>query len=210
MKPEVLGGKMRTRCEIAWSVLCAAALALSLTPAASGEDLTGRWGAGGAIGPTFPIGSDQIKSNDDVGLGGGGWLGYGLNRRFSARVGYDNYDPPCAGPTPLAAPSASGSSGKHDVSVELVHLTGAYALAPDSAWNPSVRVGVGPAWVHGVQGMNKDTKLGVTAGVGVDRFVTHEVSVGAAVDWVGVMGSGPTDVHMLRPGVTAGYWFGGK
>lgn len=199
--------------QIAWRVVTLAALALSLSSAASADDLTGRVGAGGSIGPSFLIGSDRFDNGSDTGLGGGGWLGYGINRRWSARVGYDNYDPPCArngtqGAAPAAGPGGASGDGPGK-SIETVHFGAAYALAPASAWNPHVRLGVGPAWVHGEDSLQKETKFGVSAGLGADRFVARNVTVGAALDWVGVMAQGGTDAHALRPGLTAGYWFGG-
>jgi hypothetical protein len=202
---------MKSRREIGCrTILSLIALALSLSSAASADDMTGRFGAGGTIGPSFLIGSDGVKNGDnDVGLGGGGWIGYGFSRHWSARVGYDNFDPPCSGAQPLAAPAASGgSSNSHEVSVETVQFWAGYALAPDSPWNPSVRAGVGPAWVHGVPTHDRTTRFGVSAGLALERFVARSVTVGAALDWVGVIGQGDRDVHMLRPGLTAGYWFG--
>lgn len=206
---------MRFNCAVAWRILGAGALALGLSSAAWADDLTGRLSVGGAIGPSFVIGNEGNTRDKTVGLGGGGGLAYGINRRWSARVGYDNYDPPSCAPAAApaaAAPQSTGSDGETtgSSSVETVQVSGAYALAPDSAWNPNVHVGVGPAWAHNVSSLGNETYVGVSAGMGVDRFVTKNVTVGAAVDWLGVMAQGTGDSHSIRPGLTAGYWFGGK
>lgn len=167
-----------------------------LSSASRAEDLTGRFGVGGTVGAGVPIGSEHFIEGHDAGLSEGGWLSYGVTRRLSLRAAYDNYD-------------FERGPGR----LEAATFGGAYSLLPGSDWNPSVRAGVGPAWPRSLEGATArpQTLFGISAGAGVDKFVTPNVTVGGSLDWIGVMNQDPlaSDLHVLRPALNVGYWFGG-
>ena len=158
------------------------------------DDLAGRLGIGGSLAAGIPVGSKWATDRNDTGLGLGGWLAYGLNRRWSARLGYGNLR------------FSRGPARMEDIT-----LGAAYALAPESLRNPSVKAGVGPSFPRSVPD-GRPTVLGLTAGLGVDRFLTQCFSLGATLDWLysARAGSARHEVHALQAGLTAGVWFGGR
>jgi OOP family OmpA-OmpF porin len=170
------------------------AAVLLLASSVRADDLSGRLGVGGSVAAGVPVGAKWVTDRNDAGLGLGGWLAYGLNRRWTARLGYDNI-----------------GFSRGPARLEDLTFGAAYQLLPDSAWNPGVKLGAGPAWPRSVAS-GRPTTLGLTAGLGVDRFLTPCFSVGAALDWLmsGRAGGATHDVHALRAGLTAGLWFGGK
>lgn len=187
--------------------LLIAVLALLCAAFARGDDFTGRVGAGGTLGAAIPIETDRFSPgvpgvgvgvvpsvSYDPGLSGGGWLAYGLSPRFTARLAYDNHD-------------FEGGPG----SVGALMIGGAYHFRPENEWNPTLRFGLGPTWPHDIAGSGDEPPalFGLTAGLGVEKFLTQDVAVGAAFDWLGIPSSGPLrrDVHVLRPGISVGYWF---
>lgn len=172
--------------------LIAASALLASTSRA--DDLSGRLGVGGSVSAGVPVGAKWVTDRNDAGLGLGGWLAYGLNRRWTARLGYDNL-----------------GFSRGPARLEDVTLGAGYALAPDSVWNPSVKIGAGPAFPRSVT-TGRPTTLGLTAGLGADRFLTRCFTVGATLDWLfsGRAGGATHDIHALRAGLTAGLWFGGK
>ncbi|MCX5789909.1 MAG: OmpA family protein [Elusimicrobia bacterium] len=178
-----------------WVIVCGACVAMMAPPAKLfADDLTGRVAVGGALGAAVPVGSKVVTDRNDTGLGLGGWVAYGLSSRWSARLSYDNLD-----------------LTRGPVRVEPLHLSAAYALCPDSKWNPSVRAGIGPDFVRAVVSTNKPTVFGFGAGLAIDRFITSNLSIGAALDWFADLAKQHTmtrDVHILRPGITAAFWFG--
>ena len=178
-----------------WMIVCGACVAMMAPPAKLfADDLTGRVAVGGAIGAAVPVGSKWVTDRNDTGLGLGGWVAYGLSSRWSARLSYDNLD-----------------LTRGPARVEPLHLSAAYALCPDSKWNPSVRAGIGPDFVRAVVSTNKPTVFGFGAGLAIDRFITSNISIGAALDWFADLAKQHTmtrDVHILRPGITAAFWFG--
>ena len=168
------------------------ALLLAVAAPALADDLTGRFGVGGSIAAAVPVGSKWVTDRNDTGLGLGGWLAYGLTRRWTARLGYDNLD------------FSRGPARLEDVTIGA-----AYQLDPESAWNPSVKVGAGPSFPRNVP-TGKPSVFGLTAGLGVDRFVCSNFTIGAALDWLyATRPSGRRETHALRAGLTAGIWFGG-
>ena len=178
-----------------WMIVCGACVAMMAPPAKLfADDLTGRVAVGGAIGAAVPVGSKWVTDRNDTGLGLGGWVAYGLSSRWSARLSYDNL-----------------ALTRGPARVEPLHLSAAYALCPDSKWNPSVRAGIGPDFVRAVVSTNKPTVFGFGAGLAIDRFITSNISIGAALDWFADLAKQHTmtrDVHILRPGITAAFWFG--
>jgi outer membrane protein OmpA-like peptidoglycan-associated protein len=68
---------------------------------------------------------------------------------------------------------------------------------------------LGPAAPRGVAN-GRDTVLGLGLGLSVDRFVCSHFSVGATLDYLFSTRAYGTmrEIHALRPGLTAGYWFG--
>lgn len=176
-------------------ILAVVLAAAALSAPAQADDLTGRMGVGGALGPAVPAGSKWVTDGNDPGLGLGGWLSYGILPRLSARASYDDL-----GMTRRAA------------RMQPLQFGAAYALCPDSKLNPSLRAGAGPAWVRGVPTSAEPRLFGFSVGAAVDYFVTRRVTVGAAVDWFAALrqNSSRTDTHVLRPAVTLGYWFGGS
>ncbi len=176
------------------NIVAAALVVLALAPARA-EDLTGRLGVGGAVGAATPIGDKWVANRNDTGLGLGAWLRYGVLPRWTLGLSYDN----------LAFTRAKAR-------VEALDLNAAYALAPDSSWNPNVHLGLGGGRVHGLPS-GKPNVFTADAGLGVDKFIGPSFTLGAAVDWLyGARNSnsGTHEVHALKAGLTAGLWFGGK
>ena len=169
------------------------AIVMLLACGARAEDLTDRFGVGGSMGAAVPVGSKRITDRNDTGLGGGGWLYYGLDENWGARLSYDNL-----------------KFDRGTTRMEPLTLSLAYSLAPESFLNPFVRVGFGADFVSGDAVAKRHTLAGYSAGVGVDSFLTKSFSVGAALDYFGAIKSNPAvyDVHALRAGLTAGLWFG--
>ncbi|MBI5199971.1 MAG: hypothetical protein HY925_00160, partial [Elusimicrobia bacterium] len=109
-----------------------AILLLCSTPAFA-DDLTNRLGVGGAFGAAIPVLSQWVTARNDMGIGLGGVLAYGLNDRLSLRINYDNLDFE-KGPARLE--SVTGGVG--------------IALDPKSVWNPTLKLGIGRALPRGV------------------------------------------------------------
>ncbi|MDD5657842.1 MAG: OmpA family protein [Elusimicrobia bacterium] len=157
------------------------------------EDLSGRLGVGGDIGAAVPIGAKAVTNANDTGLGLGGWLAYGLNSRWTARVSYDNFD-----------------LSRGHARIQPLMFGAGYLLSEKCPWNPTLRAGVGP-WFQHVTVPAQHTVFGFGLGLGIDKFLTPRFSVGAALDWFASLKQSPEtrDTHVLRPGLTAGWWFGG-
>jgi OmpA-OmpF porin, OOP family len=170
--------------------LIVCALLLAAAPAFA-EDLTRRFGAGVLGGAGVPIGTNRLMNNNDTGYSVGGWLAYGLDKNWTARLSYDTV-------------AFDGPARFEDVLLGL-----GYNLAPDSRWNPTVKGGLGMSFPRrNPQG--RDTTLGATLGFGIERFLTDHFSVGAGIDYLlsnRATGARET-MHALRPGVTLGWWFG--
>jgi len=176
------------------AVLALSALALLLGLSARAEDLTGRIGLGGSVGAAVPIGSNWVTDRSKTGLGAGGWVSYGFSENWGVRASYDQLN-----------------FRRGEMRMRPLNLAAAYALAPQSAWNPSVRAGMGVDFITHDGLAEHRTLFGYTAGLAVDRFLTKWLSLGAAIDYFGAAKDGPAseDAHGLRAGLTAGLWFGG-
>jgi hypothetical protein len=159
------------------------------------EDMAGRFGLGGTAGAVFPIGAQWVNDRHDPGLALGGWMHYEITRRWGARLSYDNL-----------------RLSRGPVRAEPLMLAGTYALFPESAWNPHFRLGGGPSFIKGDQTSSRRTLFGYSAGISVDRFLTRHLSIGGALDYFGAAKKSParSDVHLIRAGITAGLWFGGR
>jgi OOP family OmpA-OmpF porin len=170
------------------------AVLLSAAVSARAEDLTGRLGVGGAIGAAIPAGAKWVTNTNDTGLGLGAWARYGLSRRWSARLSYDNLDFE-RGPSRL----------------EPLQLSALFALDPESSWNPNIHAGAGAAIARKVE-VGAPRVFAASAGLGVDKFLTPRFTVGAAADYFGAAGmrSPSHPVHAFRLGATLGFWFGGE
>ncbi len=170
-----------------------ALLTLAVSAAsAHADDLTGRWGAGLEGGAAAPIAGDALTDRAHIGPDLGLWARYGIDPHWSAGLSYDNLGP------------GTNSS----VRVQPVLGTLGYNLAPSSSWNPTLRAGVGDELVNNLPSGHHDL-LGLAAGFGVERFLTHCLSVGANVDWLAGMNNQQSDTHEVRTGFTLGFWFGG-
>jgi OOP family OmpA-OmpF porin len=172
--------------------LLAAAL---ISAPAYADDLTGRLGVGGNVGAAIPTGSKWLRDNAGAGVGEGGWLRYGLDEHWSAALAYDY----------LGFENAKAGSY-----IEMITLSGAYNIDPESVWNPTIHAGVGPAGVRSVES-GKPTQFGLTTGFGFERFVCPGFSVGTSMDWFySAKNMAPNhDASALRLGLNVGFWFGG-
>jgi hypothetical protein len=182
---------MKSKFAAAFRLLSLAALLIGLSAAARADDMTGLLGVGANVGASVPLGAGAYTDFNSTSLGIGPWFTFGLIPSWSARLAYDHL-------------AFSGPSG-----LQTLNLSASYAVNPLSAWNPSFRMGFGPAFVRTASGINS-TVFGITAGFAADKFVTPTISVGGALEWFAVFRQGamPSNLYVLRPGVTLGYWFG--
>jgi OOP family OmpA-OmpF porin len=174
-------------------LLVVALVVLALAPARA-EDLTGRLGVGGSVGASSPVGDKWVSDRNDTGLGLGAWLRYGLSPRWSVGAGYDNL-----------------AFSRGTTRLEVLDANAAYALMPESSWNPNLHAGFGAGWISN-DPTGKVRTVATNLGFGLDKFVLPCVSVGAVLDWFYAPNAGRAvhDVNAVRTGVTAGFWFGGK
>jgi hypothetical protein len=176
--------------KVAYAALRFVAALAALACAARADEMADHLGLGAVVGPSIPLGGSALTGVNGTSVGSGAWLYDGLTARWGARLAYDHL-------------GFSGPSG-----LQTLNLSASYAVRPLSDWNPSIRLGLGPAFVHDGPDRNS-TVFGFTAGLALDRFVSPQLSVGAAVDWFGAFRQSRMagDVWALRPGLSIAYWF---
>jgi hypothetical protein len=182
---------MKVKYAAVFRLFALAAVLVGLCAAARADDMTGLFGAGANVGASIPLGGSSYTDFNSTSLGIGPWFTFGLIPNWAGRLAYDHL-------------AFSGPSG-----LQTLNLSASYAINPAYEWNPSFRLGFGPAFVKTASGINS-TVFGITAGLAADKFVRPDISIGAALEWFGVFRQGamPSNLYVLRPGVTIGYWFG--
>jgi hypothetical protein len=172
------------------NAFCIVAVLIALAAAARADDMADHLGLGANVGPSIPLGGSALTGINGTSLGTGAWLFDGLTSRWAARLAYDHL-------------GFSGPSGLQTLNVE-----SSYSIDPLSDWNPSLRMGIGPAFVHDGPDVNS-TVFGFTVGLALDRFLAPQISIGAALDGFGAFKQARMagNVWALRPAATLSYWF---
>lgn len=172
----------------------AAVLILSLCAVPTrADDLSGRLGVGGTVGIAGPLGSKAFYDRNSAGADLGGWVRYGLSRRWTAGASWEGID-------------FSRGPGL----IRPLQALGSFQLSPACSWNPNLHAGVGQTHVRGTGSAEKSV-IGGSVGLGVDKFVWRSLSLGASADWLWAARHGASrDVHAVKAAATIGWWFGGR
>ncbi|MFA6315942.1 MAG: OmpA family protein [Elusimicrobiota bacterium] len=177
------------------SFLVAAVLLLSASSARA-EDLAGRFGVGGTVGGGISMGSTWVRDNSTFAPLYGGSLRYGICEHLSAGLSLDYVS----------------FNDKHITAMPIL-ANAFYNLAPGSSWNPNVHAGLGLARLGNIEPGTKDHEVfSLRYGVGMDKFIHENISVGAYMDhlWADKGGVSMHDLSTLNMGGNIQYWFGGK
>ncbi|MFA6315986.1 MAG: OmpA family protein [Elusimicrobiota bacterium] len=173
------------------------ALILSVAACAGAEDLTGRFGAGGSFGGSEATGSAWVNDHAKHHWNAGGWLRYGIMPELSVGLSMEHV-----------------SLGNRNPAAVPVLLNGYYHILPESAWNPNAHLGLGVANVQENETYHGNA-FTYKLGVGVDRFIHRQISVGAFLDYLFVKDQTRStyvshEMHTFLYGLTVGLWFGGE
>ncbi len=157
--------------------------------AAQAEDLTDKVGIGGSVGTSVVVGSSDLRQGTDGDFNWGFWGRAGLTPNWGLGFSYDTI--------PFR---------RSDLRLQPMMANLFYQIEPQSKYNPNVHLGAGlvninPSDDGGVWGLN--------GGVGVDRFVTKNISVGVSMDyrWVDAKASDVNEnIHLVSLALKVGFW----
>ncbi len=157
--------------------------------AAQAEDLTDKVGIGGSVGTSVIVGSSDLRQGTDGDFNWGFWGRAGLTPNWGLGFSYDTI--------PFR---------RSDIRLQPMMANVFYQIEPQSKYNPNVHLGAGlvninPSDDGGVWGLN--------GGVGVDRFVTKNISVGISMDyrWVDAKASDVNEnIHLVSLALKVGFW----
>jgi len=175
------------------TLLFAAALLASLAPRASAKTVVGRWGLGIYGGGVGRLGSEAVNDKSDAGsfLGLRGKLH--INKTCGWAVDLDEFAP-------------GGELPAH-----ILSLSGLYAPRPDLAWTPYMTAGISAAVLEDMpESHHRYVNPGLKLGLGVDHFLTDEVSIGAVLNYHHVpkrFHSGAFQLDAVAWGIGGAYYF---
>jgi len=195
-----------------FSLIFAALLSLSV----SAHDMSGAFTLGASYGMPFPVGSTLIRDSLEDKFSLNGRLRYHINNRFGAQLAYSHQE--------YTEQFATGLNGDYEFAGQqrIITLDGLVSLAPaSSAWHNYLTLGVGASQVDFLAsgaGPDYDTWAPtVKAGLGIEYFVTHFLSVGLNLDYhytlkadadAAVANSGRDEIHVFNPQIGLNYSFG--
>lgn len=153
------------------------------------EDLTDRFGIGGSAGTSVIVGSSDLRKTTDGDFNWGFWARAGLNPNWGIGFSYDRI--------PFR---------RSDLRLQPMAANVFYQISPESKYNPNVHLGAGlvnitPSDDGGVWGLN--------AGIGTDRFITKNISVGISADYRWIDGKASDineNIHIVSASLKVGFW----
>lgn len=157
--------------------------------AAQAEDLTDKVGIGGSVGTSVIVGSSDLRQGTDGDFNWGFWGRAGLTPNWGLGFSYDRI--------PFR---------RSDMRLQPMMANVFYQIEPQSKYNPNIHLGAGlvnitPSDDGGVWGLN--------GGIGADRFVTKNISVGLSMDYRWVDGKASDvneNIHLVSLALKVGFW----